>query len=1110
MENFKKGKVIKAQTGVKLTNKADYYNGVFSKNLDHILKGLRENADYYGWLNDMQDLHSSIHTSAGNFTDTAYKNDSVKNYQDAYKSGYNNEFKNNPYGYNSLGIQNAINQGMFDLSGSQRTSGDYTDQFTSDGLFSNITDFRRLLGRKGDFNAIQLNDITDKFKQAGYDFILDTNNYYKLKPIEQNNTLDKKPEELKEPIEETPQDHKHSFINPVSQSSTKSPNQFGNFLSQLAPDLIGAGRLFGSLRTNNKVAETVRKSLTPVLKNTHELYSPVTGAFSEMQLRNRQAADIRRQAARPFTSDASLQLAGALEANRQATDLERQGFLADDAEIKRTKAEALRRQEDNIARRSEVANFNRASINQTNRELAQLEAARLKQNWQSVDNFLTGIEGRVRQRAEADRERRNNFRLQTAQQDIDDQYYDALQKAQDAATKWQKSPENASKTLSEMPNYFQFLRELSRWKNANYLGAHANVYGYRYDNKYLNKSAKDIGSEYRFYKNGGGFESLFTTHVPVQTEVPRQTSESRGSSGVSQSSTEKGKLTEKDLFEMIKDINGLPNEMSNIITNLVNTFQISNLTGVDLGDLATTYLQNLYQIKIAAQNKKRYDDVLLKASKNGSLAEPAISMDGKLIVQNRDGSIGTVSLDTYNTNREEYADRILTVSNLANMRKYDPQLANNQSIFEVIDNSMGYEAFQELLSKATQSLGSSELIRNGMFSVEGKALRGLSLLQSLREDDRLRAYGSITAEGLYDYKIIDKDQLKQINALTSYITATLPDRAKTWAAIKTEQTDKNKATKELVFTYLLGRSQDAHSFDVQYKGSMDKVQSETSSSRDSQEDPKKGFWSQVQSGQGGEDFRFTLLTKKGSMSIDGKFYGTTPGLDSNKSLGDYINNSKVGYLIKNNKNITFGDKKISVDSFNDVMVNAYSGAAVVTLPIKADGTVDLNIAERWTNVLDQLEDSGLNPNTPEYNQKQKQLLAQNQLDGLIDSNGNLNRNRFGQFLVLEGYTSEKANAVQDNKKVSFKDVQSDFILPAGDDGELYNMIKQGLSNKDRGKYEISDGWLFNDELFKGNVYIPLNTNPINGYNADSNQIKESTSYLYEKAQQQYSTNSSDL
>nr|DAT77899.1 MAG TPA: hypothetical protein [Caudoviricetes sp.] len=44
----------------------------------------------------------------------------------------------------------------------------------------------------------------------------------------------------------------------------------------------------------------------------------------------------------------------------------------------------------------------------------------------------------------------------------------------------------------------------------------------------------------------------------------------------------------------MKDIDGLPNEMSNIVTNLVNTFQLSNLTGVDPGDLATTYLQNLY------------------------------------------------------------------------------------------------------------------------------------------------------------------------------------------------------------------------------------------------------------------------------------------------------------------------------------------------------------------------------------------------------------------------------------------------------------------------------------------------------------------------------------
>lgn len=613
------------------------------------------------------------------------------------------------------------------------------------------------------------------------------------------------------------------------------------------------------------------------------------------------------------------------------------------------------------------------------------------------------------------------------------------------------------------------------------------------------------------FQGGGGFESLFTTYVPVQAPQQTrsvQTSQSERSSRQN-SDDDKGKLTEKDFFSMLKDIDGLPNEMQSIVSGLLDTLSINKLTGIELQDLSTIYLQSLSKIRQAAGNKKQYDEAYKRAIENGSMAEPAITIDGRLIVQDKDGSIQKVSLNDFINNKDQY-ETVLTVSNLLNLRAFNPSFINDFSIFDTVNNSIGYQSFQKLVEEAVHTLGSTQVSREGMFSAEGQASKGLELLKTLKESDQIQAMGSVTAEGLYKYKIIDKNQLSQINALTSYMLAILPDNAKTWAAFKTGQADKNKATKELIFTYLLGRSQDSHSFDVQYEGSMDKVQGKTSSSRDSQEDPKKGFWSQVQSGQGGEDFRFTLLTKKGSMSIDGKFYGTTPGLDSNKSLGDYINNSKVGYLIKNNKNITFGDKKISVDSFNDVMVNAYSGAAVVTLPIKADGTVDLNIAERWTNVLGQLEDSGLNPNTPEYNQKQKQLLIQNQLDGLIDSNGNLNRNRFGQFLVLEGYTSEKANAVQDNKKVSFKDVQSDFILPAGDDGELYNMIKQGLSNKDRGEYEISDGWLFNDELFKGNVYIPLNTNPINGYNADSNQIKESTSYLYEKAQQQYSTNSSDL
>jgi len=67
-----------------------------------------------------------------------------------------------------------------------------------------------------------------------------------------------------------------------------------------------------------------------------------------------------------------------LDANRQATDLEYQGFLADDKEIKRTQAEALKRQEANAYLRTDVANKNRESIHNTNVWRSQLEATRLK------------------------------------------------------------------------------------------------------------------------------------------------------------------------------------------------------------------------------------------------------------------------------------------------------------------------------------------------------------------------------------------------------------------------------------------------------------------------------------------------------------------------------------------------------------------------------------------------------------------------------------------------------------------------------------------------------------------------------------------------------------
>lgn len=260
---------------------------------------------------------------------------------------------------------------------------------------------------------------------------------------------------------------------------------------ELIPDLIGAGRLWASLHTNNRVYDTVLPSLKPVLKDTYERYSPVTGAFSARQFKNRQAADVMRQSSQAFTSDASLAAARMLEGQRQANQLEAEGFLADDQEIRRTQAEALARQEDNMARRSEVANFNRASINQTNRERAQLEATRLKFNQQSWDNFLQGVESRIRTRMDENRERANNFYDKLSVNQAEEWYNKVTEPARASLLAWSKTPEgkNADYTeWSEWDKYNKFMQEARARANAMIYSDMSNHYGLHYTNPYTDES----------------------------------------------------------------------------------------------------------------------------------------------------------------------------------------------------------------------------------------------------------------------------------------------------------------------------------------------------------------------------------------------------------------------------------------------------------------------------------------------------------------------------------------------------------------------------------------------------------------------------------------------
>ena len=168
--------------------------------------------------------------------------------------------------------------------------------------------------------------------------------------------------------------------------------------SMLPEDVIALGRMVGGLATNNKAAEQYKAGLKPLLIDTYENTVPITGNYFAKASADRQASNLTSLAARPRTSDASLQLAGELEAQNKAGDIRFQGDMADADMFYKTRMMAQQESDAAKARRTDVANRNRASMLQIDAAKAQIDSAKTTANYQQVINpYLSGIENQFRQ-----------------------------------------------------------------------------------------------------------------------------------------------------------------------------------------------------------------------------------------------------------------------------------------------------------------------------------------------------------------------------------------------------------------------------------------------------------------------------------------------------------------------------------------------------------------------------------------------------------------------------------------------------------------------------------------------------------------------------------------
>ena len=605
---------------------------------------------------------------------------------------------------------------------------------------------------------------------------------------------------------------------------------------------------------------------------------------------------------------------------------------------------------------------------------------------------------------------------------------------------------------------------------------------------------------------GGGTSSLFTVYqavqnpqIPVSTKTVNDQKDSvtvKDSYKDSESKEDtKGKLTEKDLFNMIKDVDGLPNEMKAIINNLKNTLATENLVGVDTGKLANNYLNTLYKLKVANQNKKRFDESVKEAKENGSLGETAITLSGGLMVTDKNGSIKEISLEQYQQDKDSY--RLLTNSNLAWLRKYSPKaaFAGTDEAFETISNGMGFESFQKLLDTAKVSLGSYKYEEQGVVGKE--ALAGLRALQGKSNEEKQKLINSVTGNNV-EYATSQDSNVQNVKALITYLGATLPKRARVWAALKTGKAEDEAAT-TLVGAYLTSSIKQNNSLkiDVPSEG-KGKGKSGSSSELDKVE------MNTSQRFLDGLGVQSTYVLNPGTSRAVQVTANTMPltnaegkPIGTNSTLQEAVSGEYAGILDTNHA--TIGGHTINSAAFGSIILNDGKISSIdYPCTVKANGEIIPNTSPKIIKAKQEAEQllrsKGVDVRKPADVKKYwKAINATYKKYGLSDAYNDQgeptgNWRRFGVINVTASDKALGMDEMDDNpllKEVTNDSVIDNLVQITKDD----KFNKKGFFNSLTGSY---------NRFYEGTLWIPLD---VNYHASTTSKMSREEARALEEAQQ---------
>lgn len=558
------------------------------------------------------------------------------------------------------------------------------------------------------------------------------------------------------------------------------------------------------------------------------------------------------------------------------------------------------------------------------------------------------------------------------------------------------------------------------------------------------------------YNSGGSFYSVYTaTPETRQVQEKQQVTEQKEP----KESEDKGKLTEKDLFSMIKDLDGIKIDMNKFATKMSNMLSIYNLVGLDNDDIKNMFMRSLVQIRVMNNDKKLFDKAIEESRKSGGLDDVAINNEGKLIVQDGTGELHTISLDEYMGNQNNY--HLLTNSNLAWLRNNYTQ---DNSIIDVIDSSIGVNSFMELLDKAKSKLGSQKYSETGL--MDEQALLGLQYIKDL-PDDKKREVLKQALDGVYSYEQSQDSNINQVNSLINYLTNMLSQKYKTWAAIKLNNPNPEEAARQLVTQYLGSSYKNDSSYKVFYRGTEEKL---TKGGNGSSEDKTKIMNAPTKFLAGLGDSQTLHINVGNNDSIIVK----TNTMPYTKANGDYVGSNSTLQTVSEGQynpildlqNVTIGGVHIDSSKFSKIVL-LDGKATSIDFPYKEENgnivpNFNLKLVASYNKANEELAKLGITPDKIKANKdKVNAIYKRYGLDPGYDSEGVATKWR--RFAVSNAYvdsTTIEADELDDNP----------LLKEIKDDKTVDNLIAI-TKNED-----FSKGWFSSDKYYQGTVWIPIKVN----------------------------------